>query len=316
MPKTPRRHWYQDRPTDHLHDLNLAQCGLAGRGAFMVLRDFIRVYCDPGRLAVDGIAVPLARVAQMFHVEKARLEVAVTELLENKVARQTGDVLELPGEIASAQEYDRLSAKGARLATTRWQQSDAARMEQSDAARMELPDAARMELPDAARMEQFRAEKNPSHSTRARASGSRSGSGSGSGSGEGGTGEGPETEAEPHIPSVEEFIAGFMADGMPEEWLRRQWEWFQGNGRWLTKAGRLTDFRVIVRGRWRQDRAGWQSVPASASASPDPKAELARLRAQLERTEDPEKRTPLRRAIYAAEDALKAAEKPQKPTTQ
>jgi hypothetical protein len=60
-----------------------------------------------------------------------------------------------------------------------------------------------------------------------------------------------------HIPSEHEFLDEFMNDGIPTDYLRKQWVWFDGNDAWLTRERRLKKWPAIVRQRWAEDRAKW-----------------------------------------------------------
>jgi hypothetical protein len=61
-----------------------------------------------------------------------------------------------------------------------------------------------------------------------------------------------------HIPSEREFLDEFMSDGIPTDYLRKQWVWFDGNDAWLTHERRLKKWQSIVRQRWVEDRAKWE----------------------------------------------------------
>jgi hypothetical protein len=61
-----------------------------------------------------------------------------------------------------------------------------------------------------------------------------------------------------HIPSEREFFDEFMNDGIPTDYLRKQWVWFDGNDAWLTHERRLKKWQSIVRQRWVEDRARWE----------------------------------------------------------
>lgn len=69
------------------------------------------------------------------------------------------------------------------------------------------------------------------------------------------------------IPSWEEFQAAFMADGIPEPYLRRQFERFQERRDWLNGRGELVDWARTVRNRWTKDRATWRPPATSASGT-------------------------------------------------
>lgn len=68
-------------------------------------------------------------------------------------------------------------------------------------------------------------------------------------------------EARPlaHIPTLEEFVAVFMVDGIPREYLEEKFAWFDGNNQWLDQSGSLKKYPVLVRAWWKKDREKWQS---------------------------------------------------------
>jgi len=77
----------------------------------------------------------------------------------------------------------------------------------------------------------------------------------------------------PQIPAWEEFQAVFMADGIPDPYLRRQWERFEERRDWLNGRGELVDWQRTVRNRWSKDRATWRpdkaaTGPTAAAMSP------------------------------------------------
>lgn len=73
---------------------------------------------------------------------------------------------------------------------------------------------------------------------------------------------------EPHIPSEQEVLGAFVADGVPEDYLRNQFTWFNASPkRWLDR-GDLVDWRWIIRRRWAQDRAAWESSAPAAGTTP------------------------------------------------
>ena len=103
------------------------------------------------------------------------------------------------------------------------------------------------------------------------------------------TGEG--AGGEPHLPTEAEFLGAFMADGIPEEFLRAKFLTFEGNNDWLNRQGRLRNWRVLVRGWWASDRVFWlEKKSAPGAAKPlsagqqlfDVDRELADVRARLE----------------------------------
>ena len=75
------------------------------------------------------------------------------------------------------------------------------------------------------------------------------------------------TPLDAHIPSREEFIAAFMSDGIPEEWLQVRFDYFDGNNSWLNKQGFLKKWATLVRGWWKDDRAGWKPRGAQTTGS-------------------------------------------------
>lgn len=72
----------------------------------------------------------------------------------------------------------------------------------------------------------------------------------------------PATLPEPqlaHIPTEDEFVAAFMTAGIPDDYLRKQWAWFEGQNEWLDRYGRMKKWQVITRDRWKQDRPMWRN---------------------------------------------------------
>lgn len=101
-----------------------------------------------------------------------------------------------------------------------------------------------------------------------------------------------ECEGKAQIPTWEEFAAAFMADAIPEEWLRRQFDWLNNNHGWLTPHGRLKKWPNIVRSRWADDRAGWQA----RKTVPTEKLEgLEDIDAELQWNKDPARRAELKK---------------------
>jgi len=74
---------------------------------------------------------------------------------------------------------------------------------------------------------------------------------------------------------------------MPEDWLRRQFDWLENNHAWLTPQHRLKKWQSIVRIRWSNDRAGWQSkkTPATDEALDVIDAELQWCKDSVRRAE-------------------------------
>jgi hypothetical protein len=72
--------------------------------------------------------------------------------------------------------------------------------------------------------------------------------------------ENSEPSEAPHIPTWEEFLAAaeFSAAGVPEDYLRRQFQSFEHNLAWLTKFGQLRPWKRIVIDRWAADRVSWK----------------------------------------------------------
>lgn len=114
-----------------------------------------------------------------------------------------------------------------------------------------------------------------------------------------GGGSAPALDQEPHIPTWQEFVAAFVVDGIPEEWLERQFDWFEENRSWLAPHGQLKDWRRIVRRRWSQDRATWKPSGApsgnglekKSAASPAQQLyavdkQLAEVRARLQQAHE------------------------------
>ena len=64
---------------------------------------------------------------------------------------------------------------------------------------------------------------------------------------------------DPHIPSEEEFLRLFATAGIPDDYLRSKWTWFEGNNAWLDRHGRLKKFEKLVIDWWRTDEAGWKA---------------------------------------------------------
>jgi uncharacterized protein YdaU (DUF1376 family) len=60
--------------------------------------------------------------------------------------------------------------------------------------------------------------------------------------------------AEAKIPSEKEFVAAFMVDAIPEDYLRKKWLYFDADAGWLNGQGRLRDWGRLVRGWWATDR--------------------------------------------------------------
>lgn len=67
--------------------------------------------------------------------------------------------------------------------------------------------------------------------------------------------EGPEAQ----IPSEKEFIAAFMVDGIPEDYLREKWLYFDANASWLNSQGKPRDWARLVRSWWASDRERWRT---------------------------------------------------------
>lgn len=70
-------------------------------------------------------------------------------------------------------------------------------------------------------------------------------------------------ESSAHIPSETEFMDAFMATGIPEDYLRRQFTSFQGKKLWIAQ-GALVDWQWIVRRRWSDDAATYSPRGAEA----------------------------------------------------
>jgi hypothetical protein len=100
-----------------------------------------------------------------------------------------------------------------------------------------------------------------------------------------------------HIPSLEEFTALFMADCIPAEYLEEKWIWFEGNKAWLNGRGELKDFRVLVRGWWKKDRAAWKPAAAESNRA----ANVTELEALLKTEKNPAERDKLRARLKGLE---------------
>lgn len=114
-----------------------------------------------------------------------------------------------------------------------------------------------------------------------------------------GSSEGQDPELEPHVPTLEEFVACFMADGIPREYLEDKWNWFEGNKAWLTSRNELKDFRVLVRGWWKKDRATWRAETARDLTVAATGIEV--LEAALKTEKNPAEREKLRSQLKALE---------------
>jgi hypothetical protein len=107
-----------------------------------------------------------------------------------------------------------------------------------------------------------------------------------------------ECEGEPpHIPTLSEFLAcaEFAAKGVPEDYLRGKFAWFEGNNAWLDQHKRLKKYAVLVCSWWETDRVAWL---AKKKAEP---GDLVELRARLTVEKDPEKRAKLREDLKRLE---------------
>ena len=67
----------------------------------------------------------------------------------------------------------------------------------------------------------------------------------------------PSGPSDAEIPTEAEFLGAFMAEGIPEDFLRSRYAWFEGNNAWLDGKGRLKNWRVLVRSWWAGQRSAW-----------------------------------------------------------
>ena len=73
------------------------------------------------------------------------------------------------------------------------------------------------------------------------------------------------------IPSEAEFLAAFLADAIPEDYLQRQFSKFHESHTWLNAQQQLVDWPRILRRRWAEDRAAWQKAKPNGAhpSAPD-----------------------------------------------
>lgn len=96
-----------------------------------------------------------------------------------------------------------------------------------------------------------------------------------------GKGSAHEADGFAHIPSEQEFLAAFMVEGIPEDYLRRQFTHFQASPkRWLDR-GDLVDWRWLVRRRWTADAQTYSPRGAESGGGSEKKGRGQSVAQQL-----------------------------------
>jgi|SRR5689334_721480 len=241
----PRLRWFKYWSADELGYAELAWCSLEAQGLFGRLRAYLHTVSEPyGYLGETGDADYVKKLAFAIRVAPETLARMLAELEKSGVLARDGS-----GKLFSPWMVER---EGER-------QSHAERGRSGGLKTAQAVAQAKAQAPAEAHG-QARAEAGPTeplkHLLKDRVRARASSSSSSSSSSEGVKGEEP---LPPHVPTLEEFVAHFMADGIPEDYLEEQWTKFEANHDWLTKGGELRDFRLIVRGRWKKDEARYWS---------------------------------------------------------
>jgi uncharacterized protein YdaU (DUF1376 family) len=78
----------------------------------------------------------------------------------------------------------------------------------------------------------------------------------------------------PHIPTLDEFLKAFALSEIPEQFLREKYAYFEGNQAWLTPAGALKKYTVLVRSWWTSERAKPQRQQADRQSGPKSEQQL------------------------------------------
>lgn len=96
-----------------------------------------------------------------------------------------------------------------------------------------------------------------------------------------GKGSAHEGDGFAHIPSEQEFLAAFIVEGIPEDYLRRQFTHFQASPkRWLDR-GDIVDWRWLVRRRWTADAQTYSPRGAESGGGSEKKARGQSVAQQL-----------------------------------
>lgn len=280
MDATTRLPWFKFWAHDELGYAPLAMCSLEAQGFFGRLRAYLHLCSDPyGHLPNFKNSAALEELVFALRVNPPDFDRLVSELENRRVIMRTPEGLLYSPRMVKTEEIRKNYAEKGRLGglarTAQAAASDAAQAPaQADSVKpLKLPLKDRV---------------------RARASSALLSSSSALGV-QGGESE---TDLPPHIPDKAEFLAHFMADGIPSDYLENQFVKFAGDDAWLTSKGAIRDFRLIVRQRWKQDAARYRrNLAEEKNAEP---ADREKRKAEIERLLTTEK-DPAKRAALLAE---------------
>lgn len=280
MDATTRLPWFKFWAHDELGYAPLAMCSLEAQGFFGRLRAYLHLCSEPyGHLPNSKNPGSLEEVIFALRVTQSDYDRLVAELETRRVLMRTPEGgLYSPRMVKTEEIRKNYADKGRLGGLARTAQAAASDAAQAPA-QAEAVKPLKLPLKDR---------------VRARASSALLSSSSALGV-QGGQAE---PDLPPHIPTEAEFLAHFMADGIPADYLENQFVKFAGDNAWLTAKGEMRDFRLIVRQRWKQDAARYRrNLAEEKNAAP---ADREQRKAEIERLLATEK-DPAKRAALLAE---------------